>query len=77
MNKRIPYHFLILAIGEILKRKSEISYVDLLYFLNNDESLKIFKPATPSDCKISLKMACDCGFIKRKDELYYVKNCGH
>jgi len=70
----VPFHFLLLAIGEILRIYGYVTPQKLQTFISEDEVLRI-KPKL-EDCRLALFLAEEVGFIlKPKLKGEYVRNC--
>ena len=69
----IAFHFLILAVGEILKYKEAITETDLQKFINEDPAFGARPPL--KDCRLALRLMDDCGLIMDAGFGEYVKDC--
>ena len=70
MSNTIGFHFLLLAIGEVLKHKDEIKAQDVQKFIISDKAFENFRVTLP-DCDLALKLMKDSGFIEEiKNGIY-------
>lgn len=73
MSSQIPFHFLLLATGEILKYKEEVKAVDIQNFINEDPAFGA-RPKL-NDCRLALQLLTDCGFLNNTGFELYEKKC--
>lgn len=57
----VGFHFLLLAVGEILKTNNYVTPQDIQNFIQNDDTFAIRPPL--SDCRLALELMKDSGFI--------------
>lgn len=66
----IAFHFLLLAIGEILKVDGCVTSQDIQDYLQNDAGFGVRVPL--HECRMALKLMEDSGFIKKSEGEKYI-----
>jgi hypothetical protein len=65
MPENVAFHFLILAIGEILKRDSNVYAQKLQDFIVNDDAFGVRVPL--EECRLALQLTEESGFIVKEE----------
>lgn len=68
--KTVPFHFLLLAIGEVLKVDEYVTPQKLQDFVANEDAFGGIRMPLP-DCRLALQLMTDSGFIKQAGEEMY------
>ena len=70
----VGFHFLLLAIGEILKTEEYVTAQDIQDFIQNDDAFGVRIPL--DQCRLALKLMEDAMFIVRIDDKTYIRFTG-
>ena len=68
----VPFQFLLLGAGEVLKIYSYVTPEKLQTFIMEDETFSIRPPL--QDCRLALYLLENVGFLKKQGE-EYTRNC--
>lgn len=70
MNE-IPFHFILLAVGHVLKERPTVNAVQIQNFMTRFEEFGVRPPL--EDCRLALILLEDAGFLKELTETDYVR----
>lgn len=73
MHSSIPFHFILLAVGEVLKFNTFVNPQNLQDYVTEDDSFGGIR--VPMDeCRMALFLMENSGFITKVDKEKYIKN---
>ena len=73
MPKNVGFHFVLLAVGEVLTRDYYASAQRVQDFICNDDAFGVRVPL--KDCRLALELLHSSGFIDKINNGFYERHC--